>query len=125
MLKSRILFVLFTVSLWACKSSSETCVAPALEKNIVGSWNATLKEKGAPDETGVLVFNADGTLKDAKSLLLGVAVPKITWKVTAAKVEVTFTEDAANFSTLTYTATENSCTKIILDLQFYTVELTK
>lgn len=39
-------FFIIVVLLVGCKSKSEECIAPAIDKNLVGTWKAVVTEDG-------------------------------------------------------------------------------
>ncbi|HAK75541.1 MAG TPA: hypothetical protein DCM71_01190 [Runella sp.] len=128
MFKSLVSFFVVIVLLVGCKSKSEDCVAPAIDKNLVGTWKAVVIEDSEESGTGTLTFNADGTISDPGNLFLGSPVTKSTWKVIGGDVETTFATSGTSVSSVSFTfkVKENTCTKIVLDVfGLYTVELTK
>ena len=128
MFKSLVSFFVVIVLLVGCKSKSEDCVAPAIDKNLVGTWKAVVIEDSEESGTGTLTFNADGTINDPGNLFLGSPVTKSTWKVIGGDVETTFATSGTSVSSVSFTfkVKENTCTKIVLDVfGLYTVELTK
>lgn len=86
-------FLVITVLFLGCKSKSEECIAPAIDKNLVGTWKAVVTEDGDVSGTGTLTFNADGTINDPGNIFLGKPVSKSTWKVVGGDVETKFTMD--------------------------------
>ncbi|MFN8343965.1 MAG: hypothetical protein U0X91_03120 [Spirosomataceae bacterium] len=122
-------FFVIVVLLMGCKSkSSEECIAPAIDKNLVGTWKAVVIEDGDESGKGTLTFNTDGTINDPQNLFLGSPVSKTTWKVVGGDVEATFNKAAGSVSYVSFTfkVKENTCTKIVLDVfGLYSVELTK
>lgn len=120
-------FLVIAVLLVGCKSKSEECIAPAIDKNLVGTWKAVVTEDGDVSGTGTLTFNADGTINDPQNLFLGSPVSKATWKVVGGDVETKFTMDGpVSYVSFTFIVKENTCTKIVLDVfGLYSVELTK
>ncbi|AYQ32951.1 hypothetical protein [Runella sp. SP2] len=128
MFKSLASFFVIVVLLVGCKSKTEECVAPAIDKNLVGTWKAVVIEDSEESGTGTLTFNADGTINDPGNLFLGSPVTKSTWKVIGGDVETTFATSGTSVSSVSFTfkVKENTCTKIVLDVfGLYTVELTK
>lgn len=128
MFKHLAAFFVIAVLFIGCSSKSEECVAPTIEKNLVGTWKAVVIEDSEESGTGTLTFNADGTINDPGNIFLGSPVSKSTWKVVSGDVETTFSTNSAPISTVSFTfkVKENTCTKIILDVfGLYTVELTK
>lgn len=128
MFKHLFYFLLIAVLFIGCKSKSEECIAPAIDKNLVGTWKAVITEDGDVSGTGTLTFNADGTINDPQNLFLGSPVSKATWKIVGGDVETTFTKAAGSVSYISFTfkVKENTCTKIVLDVfGLYSVELTK
>lgn len=128
MFKSLASFFVIVVLLVGCKSKTEECVAPAIDKNLVGTWKAVVIEDSEESGTGTLTFNADGTINDPGNLFLGSPVTKSTWKIIGGDVETTFATSGTSVSSVSFTfkVKENTCTKIVLDVfGLYTVELTK
>lgn len=87
MFKSLASFFVIVVLLVGCKSKTEDCVAPAIDKNLVGTWKAVVIEDSEESGTGTLTFNADGTINDPGNLFLGGPVAKSTWKVVGGDVD--------------------------------------
>jgi hypothetical protein len=127
MFKSLASFLVVIVLVLGCTSKSEECIAPAIDKNLVGTWKAVVTEDGDVSGTGTLTFNADGTINDPGNLFLGKPISKSTWKVVGGDVETKFTMDGpVSYVSFTFIVKENTCTKIVLDVfGLYTVELTK
>ncbi|MFN8348666.1 MAG: hypothetical protein U0X91_26945 [Spirosomataceae bacterium] len=71
-------FLVIVILLVGCKSKSEECIAPAIDKNLVGTWKAVVTEDGDVSGTGTLTFNADGTINDPENLFPGSPVSKST-----------------------------------------------
>jgi hypothetical protein len=126
-LRISISFLVIVVLLVGCKSKSEECIAPTIDKNLVGTWKAVVIEDGDESGKGTLTFNADGTINDPGNLFLGKPVSKSTWKVVIGDVETKFTMDGpVSYVSFTFKVKENTCTKIVLDVfGLYSVELTK
>ena len=128
MFKSLASFFVIVVLLVGCKAKSEECIAPAIDKNLVGTWKAVVTEDGDVSGTGTLTFNADGTINDPQGIFLGSPTSKSTWKVVGGDVEAKFITNSAPISSVSFTfkVKENTCTKIVLDVfGLYSVELTK
>ena len=122
MFKKSTLIVLFTASLFtACKDKKEEeCVAPAVEKNIVGTWQAYLSVLG-DDAIGPfpLTFTADGKIIDEDNKLAEISGQDpgddvtLSWKKTADGIEYTESSDFGEIST-ELEVTTNECNHIVL-----------
>lgn len=128
MFKSLASFFVIVILLVGCKSKTEECVAPAIDKNLVGTWKAVVIEDSEESGTGTLTFNADGTINDPQGIFLGSPTSKSTWKVVGGDVEAKFITNSVPISSVSFTfkVKENTSTKIVLDVfGLYSVELTK
>lgn len=73
----------------ACsKSQDQACVAPAVDKNIIGTW--TVK---APTGSSKVTFNTDGSFVDDAGILVdgeinGVKTTKRTWSIANNQLSV-------------------------------------
>ncbi|WP_157607505.1 hypothetical protein [Runella limosa] len=54
MFKHLAAFFIIAVLFIGCSSKSEECVAPTIEKNLVGTWKAVIVEDGKATDTGEL-----------------------------------------------------------------------
>jgi len=52
MFKHLAAFFIIAVLFIGCSSKSEECVAPTIEKNLVGTWKAVIVEDGKATDTG-------------------------------------------------------------------------
>lgn len=132
MVRKTSLFVLLLVAtLLSCKDKEEECVAPSIEKNIIGTWKAVHKDGADTYGPYNVTFKADGTLTGAAQLLVDEDIDDAdlisqTWEVINGALVVTFEEETGTVP-LTLTVKENTCNKINLNLTLLnsTVELSK
>ena len=54
MFKHLAAFFVIAVLFIGCSSKSEECIAPAIDKNLVGTWKAVIVEDGKATDTGEL-----------------------------------------------------------------------
>jgi len=107
-LKRNLLFLMLLglISITACSDDDDDCTAPALEENIVGSWEVSTD--------GVVTFNADGTFEDADDAILGfpdVEDEDKTYVVSGTTVELTSAAAGTSIST-ELEVTDNQCDRI-------------
>ena len=135
MYKKSTLILLFAVSLLtACKDKKEeACVAPAVEKNIVGAWQVFSKETGGASEGPYkLSFAADGKITGDKDELAAFAgedagtALTLKWKkATGNAIELIYITDVGDFG-FEMNVTKNECDLIVLDSGLgVTIELKK
>jgi hypothetical protein len=128
------LFVAVSLLVSSCKSSDPTpaCVAPAIEKNLVGSWTVKSGSKTAP-----VTFKADGTYVDDQSALVGItgSTSTKTWKAGVGPNNTSILDFTAKATdpkaspsevTIFTTVTTNECNNIVLTLALFgSVTLTR
>lgn len=119
------LSLLLLVGQSSCRDQTEdtpqpNCVAPALAKNIVGSWSLTSETAG--QQAVPLTFNANGTLQDDSNFFQfnfdGATLTRKTYKINqVAKVDyltVTSTDGVTTISEK-LTVKTNTCHQVTLD----------
>ena len=107
-LKKSLLFLMLfgLLSITACSDDDDDCTAPALEENIVGSWEVSTG--------GTATFKADGTFEDTDDALLGfpdVEDEDKTYVVSGTTVELTSAAAGTSIST-ELEVTNNQCDRI-------------
>ena len=125
-MKQRIHLLFLLVLCMACsKTQDQACVAPAVDKNIIGTWTVKV-----PTGSGKVTFNADGTFVDDAGILVdgeinGVKATKKTWSV--ANNELTVKASAPGNGSIGFILNilDNQCSKITLDYVFAKVDLTR
>ncbi|UBM60864.1 hypothetical protein LAG90_09485 [Marinilongibacter aquaticus] len=103
----KILFTCFSLLVFiACsKDSGDSCVAPKIEENIVGTWLVTSDQD---DESYEVTFNEDGSLNDPEELFGD------SWAIDSDG------QLAASYSggTIYYPVVSNNCNEIKLKFDF-------
>lgn len=129
MKKSLMLLVVFALFMGSCKKKDEECVAPAFDKNLVGTWAVSYSglATGGPVSA---VFKADGTMEgEFTALASQLAMKPLTnfkWVATSTSVTVSGTDAAGATTSIPLTMKENVCNKIVLDyLSSITIEMKK
>jgi|GEM_PF-715087 len=101
----------------SCKKDDDSCTAPSLSENIIGTW--------APEwGTTTVEFNADGTLDDPGSLIIGTEINGVVYSDKTYNVvsdeEIYVRAADPNNSTLaaeaTLGVTVNECDKITISI---------
>ena len=125
-MKQRIHLLFLLVLCMACsKTQDQACVAPAVDKNIIGTWTVKV-----PTGSGKVTFNADGTFVDDAGILVdgeinGVKATKKTWSVANNKLSVNASAPGNGSIGFTLNILDNQCSKITLDYVFAKVDLTR
>ena len=128
--KSTIILLLLVALVTACKDKKEEdCVAPAIEKNIVGTWKVEMDLGPLGKEGGfTAVFKPNGELVDENDLFyIGFMLDNqgsVTryWQVKDGRVLVS--DKKAGAPTFEFDVTENTCERIVLHDDIATITLT-
>jgi hypothetical protein len=124
--KTKPLLILLIALCVACsKSQDQACVAPAVEKNIIGTW--TIK---VPTGSDKVTFNADGTLVDDAGIMVdgeinGVKTTKRTWSIANNKLSVNASAPGNGSIGFILNILDNQCSKITLDYVIAKVDMTR
>ena len=79
--KSTLVLLLAAAILTACKDKKEAdCVAPTIEKNLVGTWQATFTSKAGNSGPSTVTFKENGTMTGIGSLFKNTSAPTYSWK---------------------------------------------
>ncbi len=124
--KTTILLLLLSVLLTACKDKEEVdCVAPDIEKNLLGTWKATFTSKAGNSSPSTVIFKEDGTMTGLGPLFKNASAPNYIWKDDSWEkdqlgIAFTFrgavspTGQYSAFSRSSYYVDENECDKVVL-----------
>lgn len=126
MYKRTTLLLLIAALLTACKDKKEEdCVAPVIEKNLLGTWQATFTSESGNAGPASVTFREDGTMTGIGALYKSTSAPTYSWKDDAwekDQIGIAFTLRGANsatepfaaFSKASYYVDENECGKVVL-----------
>lgn len=98
------------------KDEDTVCVAPAIEKNLIGLWDAILMS----DESTkyVLEFKNDGTYAESSGLLFGTDnSPAMTWKQKKDSVIITGKYSNSTSGSYSFSVLMNTCEKVVFDME--------
>lgn len=124
--KSTLVLLLAAAILTACKDKKEAdCVAPTIEKNLLGTWQATFTSKAGNSGPSTVTFKENGTMTGIGSLFKNTSAPTYSWKDDSwekDQIGIAFTlrgassatEPFASFSKSSYYVDENECNKVVL-----------
>ena len=124
--KSTLVLLLAAAILTACKDKKEAdCVAPTIEKNLVGTWQATFTSESGNSGPGSVTFREDGTMTGIGALYKDDFSPNSiwkgdTWEKDQIGIALTFrgassaTGPYSVFSKASYYVDENECNKVVL-----------
>ena len=124
--KSTIILLLVASIVTACKDKKEeVCVAPTIEKNLIGTWQATFTSESGNAGPASVTFREDGTMTGIGPLFKSKLSPTYVWKDDSwekDRIGIAFTlrgansamEPFAGFSKASYYVDENECTKVVL-----------
>ncbi|WP_353720678.1 hypothetical protein [Dyadobacter sp. 676] len=107
-------------ALITCLASScghdKECVPPALEEQIVGTWNAEfVSESGAPQE---ITFEKSGKFNESKGLLFGVYLKSEgNWRVKKDSLIVEGKFSNGKQTTFEFSVISRTCNEILFDLE--------
>lgn len=124
--KTKPLFILLIALCMACsKSQDQVCVAPVVDKNIIGTW--TVK---APTGSSKVTFNTDGSFVDDAGILVdgeinGVKATKKTWSIANNKLSVNASAPGNGSIGFILNILDNQCSKITLDYVIAKVDMTR
>jgi hypothetical protein len=110
----------------ACsKTQDQACVAPVVDKNIIGTW--TVK---APTGSSKVTFNTDGSFVDDAGILVdgeinGVKTTKKTWSIANNKLSVNASAPSNGSIGFILNILDNQCSKITLDYVIAKVDMTR
>jgi len=114
-LKQGLVVLIAALFMVACTKEEDTCTAPSIEQNIVGSWMVT-------GGVATVEFQADGTLVDPSDDILGAVINGDTLSVKTYSIanDTLYTVAASPTTTNTIDAkfpiNNNECDKITLSI---------
>ncbi|KAA6440855.1 hypothetical protein FEM33_04815 [Dyadobacter flavalbus] len=98
------------------KNESDVCIAPTIEKNLVGIWDALLMSDEGTKY--ILEFKNDGSYVESNGLLFGTDnAPDITWKIQKDSVVVTGKYNNATSGSYSFSVLTNTCEKVVFDME--------
>ena len=112
----------FVVTLVSCTQEDETCVAPAVATNIIGTWEVSVSG-------GNVTFNTDNTFLDPSGALLsgninGVELTEKTYSVTADSLYLRAGSPLSSENvSVTVPVTKNECDVITITITVIGVPL--
>ena len=124
--KSTYILLLVAALLTACKDKKEeVCIAPTIEKNLIGTWQATFTSESGNAGPASVTFREDGTVTGIGAIYKDDFSPKSIWKGDAwekDKIGIALTFRGASsatgpysvFSKASYYVDENECNKVVL-----------
>ena len=112
------LILILSALLVACdkKDEDNACVAPAIEKNLIGLWDAILMSDKSTKY--VLEFKSDGTYAESSGLLFGTDnSPAVTWKQQKDSVIITGKYNNSTSGSYSFSVLMNTCEKVVFDME--------
>lgn len=113
---------LVSILLFQCKNEDDSCVAPGLSQNIIGSWTIKNSAFGFSD-TGSATFNSDGSIVSNPDGFLisgevnGVKLTKQSYTIKDSTITLKASSDAGGqFVTSSMDMKSNSCNEIKFDV---------
>lgn len=128
--KTTLLLLLLATLFTACKDKKEAdCVAPIIEQNLLGTWQATFTSESGNAGPGTVTFREDGTVTGIGALYKDDFSPNSIWKGDGWErdkigIAITFRGAASAagpysvFSKGSYYVDENECNKVVLRSTF-------
>lgn len=115
MIKNVFTIALVSALVISCKDD-EKCTPPPLEKQIVGTWIATLLSEESRHQE--MVFENDGQLKESKAFLFGAYnKPIIKWDVKNNEISLSAKFEDGSVEVYECSVVTRSCEEIVFDLQ--------
>lgn len=126
MYKRTTLLLLIAALFTACQDKKEEiCVAPIIEKNLLGTWQATFTSESGNSGPVSVTFREDGTVTGIGALYKSDFSPNSIWKGDGWEkdqigIALTFrgalssTGPYSAFSKASYYVDENECGKVVL-----------
>lgn len=115
------LFLLIPILMLATSCQKDDCDAPPVGQNIVGTWQVD-------NQSGSVVFQADGTLLDPNDLLIngevnGMVLDQKTWMLIPGDYLLLRAENGSTALESDFFITRNDCNRISLEVFFVAVDL--
>ncbi len=115
------LLLLIPALLLVTSCQKDTCDAPPVGQNIVGTWKVD-------SQSGSVVFQADGTLLDPNDLLIdgsvnGMVLDQKSWMLIPGDYLLLRAENGSTSLESEFYISRNDCNRISLEVPFVTVDL--
>jgi archaellum component FlaF (FlaF/FlaG flagellin family) len=118
------LLTAFTIISLASCSKDDDCTAPAIDVNIIGTWDAVLG-------SGEVEFKTDGTYVDDDEALFGVEVNGVvydqrTYAISGDTLTLTVANpNGSGESSVEYEVSQNECDEIKLEVDAFGIVITE
>jgi len=98
------------------KDEDIDCVAPSIEKNLVGIWDALLMSDEGTKY--VLEFKSNGSYAESSGLLFGTDnSPVNTWKIQKESIVLTSKYNNQTTGSYSFPVLTNTCEKVVFDME--------
>ncbi|GGC12670.1 hypothetical protein [Dyadobacter sediminis] len=98
------------------KDKDAVCVAPSVEKNLIGLWDALLMSDEGTKY--VLEFKSDGSYTESNGLLFGTDnSPVNAWKIQNDSIFLTSKYNNQTAGSYTFPVLTNTCEKVVFDME--------